>query len=73
MEMMKRNAGIKGKFTGADLPRINPFKLNSIKKMVLDFLNTIPPYDHLYTGRDRSVPQKASVLTPKFPLDTESQ
>jgi oleate hydratase len=67
--MMKRNAGIKEKFTGADLPKINPLELNKIKKAILDYLNSIPPYYILYTGRDQSVPEKESVLHPQFPLD----
>ncbi|RPI33830.1 MAG: oleate hydratase [Chloroflexota bacterium] len=71
--MMKRNAGIKGKLTGADLPKINPFRLNKIRKTILDNLNAIPPYDYVYTGRDRSVPEKESVLHPKFPLDRDAR
>lgn len=67
--MMKRNAGIKGKFTGADLPKISLVKLFKIKKTILDYLNSIPPYYQLYTGRDRSVPEKESVLHPLFPPD----
>ena len=70
---MKRNMGIKGKFTAADLPKINPLKLNAIKKQILDYLNSIPPYYPLYTGRDQSVPGKESVLHPKFPLDNDWQ
>ncbi len=73
IEMMKRNAGIKGKFIGADLPKINLFRLNKIKKIILDYLNSIPPYYHLYTGRNQSVPEKESVLNPKFPLDSDAQ
>ncbi len=72
IESTKKNAGIKGKFTVADLPKINPFKLNKIRKMILNYLNSIPPYYSLYTGRDQSVPEKESVLNPKFPKDTDA-
>jgi oleate hydratase len=70
---MKRNIGVKEKVTAADLPKINPLKLNDIKKQILDYLNSIPPYYSLYTGRDRSVPEKEAVLRPKFPLDSDVQ
>ena len=70
---MKRNMGIIGKITAAALPKINPLKLNEIKKQILDYLNSIPPYYPLYTGRDRSVPKKESILHPKFPKDTDAQ
>jgi oleate hydratase len=73
IESMKKNAGIKGKFTGDDLPKINPLKLNEIKKKILDYLNSIPPYYMRYTGRDQSVPEKESVLSPRFPRDTDAQ
>jgi oleate hydratase len=70
---MKKNAGIKGQFTKADLPKINPLKLNEVKKKILDYLNSIPPYYILYTGRDQSVAEKEAVLAPKFPKDTDAQ
>ena len=63
---MKRNLGIKGEITEADLPKINPFKLNEIKKEILNYLNSIPPYYPLYTGRDQGVPEKESVLNQKI-------
>lgn len=69
--MMKKNAGIKGKFTDADLPEIHPLKLHEVKKRILEFLNSVPPYYVLYTGRDQSIPEKESVLNPKFPKDTD--
>jgi oleate hydratase len=68
---MKKNAGVKGEFTAADLPKVNLFKLNEERKKFLKFLNSVPPYYVLYTGRDPSVAQKESVLHPKFPLDTD--
>ncbi len=73
VESIKRNAGIKGKFTEADLLKINPLKLIKMKKKILDYINSIPPYYILYTGRDKSVPEKESVLHPRFPLDTDSR
>jgi len=72
IEGIKGNAGIKGAFTEADLPPINPLKLNEIKKQTLDFLNSVPPYYIRYTGRDKSVAEKESVLNPRFPKDTET-
>ena len=72
IESMKKNAGIKGKFTEADLPKINPLKLNEVKKNILNYLNSIPPYYTRYTGRDQSVPEKEAVLNPKFPKDTDA-
>jgi len=73
LQGIKDNAGIKGKFTEADLPPINPLKLNEMKRNILDFLNSIPPYGISYTGRDKRVAQKVSVLDPKFPKDTDSR
>jgi oleate hydratase len=70
---MKRNLGIKGRVTAADLPKINTLKLNEIKKQILVYLNSIPPYYPLYTGRDQSVPEKEAVLIPKFPLVSDVQ
>jgi oleate hydratase len=68
---IKKNAGIQGEFTEADLPKINPLKLNKVKKTILNTLNSVPPYYMLYTGRDRSVPERKSVLHPKFPSDRD--
>lgn len=73
IEGIKDNAGIKGAFTEADLPKINSLKLNEVKKQILDFLNSIPPYYTRYPGRDQSVPAKELVLNPKFPLDRDVQ
>lgn len=69
IEIIKKNAGIKGKFTEADLPKINLFKLGELEKNILNFLNDMPPYYHMYTGRDQSVSEKESILNPKFPFD----
>lgn len=73
VESMKRTAGIKGAFTEADLPKINPLKLKEVKKKILNYVNSIPPYYTLYPGRDQSVPLKESVLNPKFPLDKDAR
>jgi len=69
VEIRKKNMGIKGKFTESDLPEIDPSKIGEIRKAILAFLNTVPPYYRMYTGRDQTVPGKDSVLDPKFPLD----
>ena len=55
--------------TEKDLPRINPFKLLKLKKTLLEQINNIPPYYKMYPGRDQSVPDKESILDPKFPRD----
>jgi oleate hydratase len=70
---MNRNFEIKGRVTAADLPKINPLKLNEIKKQILVYANSIPPYYPLYTGRDQSVPEKEAILIPKFPSDSDVQ
>ena len=69
IEGRKKNAGIRGEFTEDDLPEIDPSKLGEIKKAILAFLNAIPPYYRMYTGRNQTVPEKESVLNPKYPLD----
>jgi oleate hydratase len=69
IEGRKKNAGIRGEFTEDDLHEIDPSKLGEIKKAILDFLNAIPPYYRMYTGRNQTVPEKESVLNPKYPLD----
>ena len=69
VEGIKKNAGIRGELTEDVLPEIDPSKLGEIRKGILAFLNGIPPYYRMYTGRDQTVPEKESVLNPKFPLD----
>lgn len=69
VEGIKKNAGIKGELTEDVLPEIDPSKLGEIRKVILAFLNTIPPYYRMYTGRDQTVSEKESVLNPKYPLD----
>ncbi len=53
--------------TEKDLPKINPFKLPKMKKTLLEKINSIPPYYKMYPGRDQTVPDKKSILNPKFP------
>lgn len=59
--------------TEDDLPKMNPMKLmgkkDEIKKKVLDKINGIPHYDYMYTGRDKTVPEQGSILSPKYPRD----
>lgn len=71
IDKVKKNANIKGKITEKYLPKIHLLKLLELKKNLLDYVNSIPPYYHMYTGRDQTVPEKESVLKPKYPLDTE--
>jgi oleate hydratase len=66
---MKRFAGVKGKFTEAGLPKINPLMLFGLKKKIVELLNSVPLFPHLYTGRDQSVAEKESVLHPQYPVD----
>jgi oleate hydratase len=73
VERVKKIGGIKGKITKANLPGINPlqlWKLWRLRKKLLEVINAIPPYYIAYTGRDKSVAEKESVLSPKYPLDT---
>ncbi len=69
VEGIKKNAGIRGELTEDVLSPLDPSKLGEIRKAILAFLNGIPPYYRMYTGRDQTVPEKESVLNPKFPLD----
>ena len=71
VQLMKDNAGVKGAFTASDLPPLNPLKLKKAKGQILDFLNSVPPNYIGYSGRDKSVAMKKSVLNPKFPKDTD--
>jgi oleate hydratase len=66
---MKRFGGVKGKFTEADLPKIDPLMLFGLKKRIVEALNSVPLFPHLYTGRDQSVAEKESVLHPQYPVD----
>jgi oleate hydratase len=65
----RRFLGVKGKFTAADIPSVNPFVFFGLKRKIAAFLNGVPHFPYLYRGRDRSVPEKESVLHPQYPVD----
>lgn len=67
VERLKKFAGIKGDVKEEDLPHIDPLKLDELKKKIVDRVNAIPPYYHMYLGRDQTVPLKDSVLNPEAP------
>lgn len=67
LERVKRFNGIKGKISASDLPEITPEDLPAVQKMLLDYINNVPPYYQMYLGRDKTVPLKESVLHPKAP------
>ena len=69
LERFKKNSGIEGKITEKDLPGISLFELLKLKRTLLEQINAIPPYYKMYPGRDRTVPDKKSVLDPMFPKD----
>ena len=68
LDRIKKFSGIEGEITVDDLPPINPLKINDTKKKLVALANSIPPYDFMYLGRDRSVPLKKSVLHPEAPV-----
>ena len=65
----RRFLGVKGEFTEANLPVVNPLKLIGLKKKIVSLLNAVPHFPYLYTGRDRSVPEKESILHPEYPVE----
>jgi oleate hydratase len=69
VERTKKFAGIPidDKITISDLPDINPQEIGKLKQMVVDTVNAIPPYYHMYLGRDQTVAIKESVLHPEAP------
>jgi oleate hydratase len=67
----KKFSNIKGEIRESDLPKLKFRDLLGLKKGIVKLLNSFPDYPSLYTGRDRTVPRKESVLRPKAPLDTE--
>lgn len=67
LERLKKFSGIKGDVTVDDLPHLNPLKINEYKKMAVNKVNSIPPYYHMYLGRDQTVPLKDSILSPEAP------
>jgi oleate hydratase len=71
IDRFKKSANIKGEITAKDLPKIRLWELPGLRKKLLKLLNSYPPFPTLYTGRDKTVPLKESILHPKAPLDTE--
>lgn len=69
LERMKKFSNIAGDVTDADLPKVNPLKLNEMKKGLLTKINRIPPYYIMYPGRDKSVATQKSVLNPEYPKE----
>jgi len=69
VERLKKFGGMEGEITKSNLPKINPFKLLKIRKELLERINRIPPYYQMYPGRDRSVPDKKTVLNPRYPKE----
>lgn len=67
LERMKKFAGIKGPLTEKDLPKVNPLKMKDMMNEMLAQINSLPPYDIMYQGRDKSVAMKDSVLSPGYP------
>jgi len=69
VERMKKFAGIPiyGKITADDLPEINLQDAGKLKQTAVELINSIPPYYHMYLGRDQTVPLKVSVLHPEAP------
>lgn len=68
LERMKKFAGVKGDVKEEDLPKIDPLKIDELKKKIVYKVNSIPPYNHMYLGRDQTVPLKDSVLSPEASL-----
>jgi len=67
LERVKRFNGINGEIKTSDLPAVTPEALPTIQKMLLDYVNNVPPYYQMYLGRDKTIPLKESVLHPKAP------
>jgi oleate hydratase len=67
IDRLKKYSNIEGDITEADLPRLSLMDLFKLKSRIVKYLNNIPHFPYLYTGRDRTVPTKASVLNPKAP------
>jgi oleate hydratase len=55
------------KITVDDLPDIDLTNVDQLKQTVVNLVNSIPPYYHMYLGRDQTVPLKVSVLYPEAP------
>ena len=69
IERMKKFAGlpIYDKISLDDLPDIDPKEIGNLKQTIVSLVNAIPPYYHMYLGRDQTVPLKTSVLHPQAP------
>lgn len=67
IERMKKFNGIMGPIKEEDLPNIDPSMMGEFKKKIVNKINSIPPYYHMYLGRDQTVPLKDSVLHPQAP------
>jgi oleate hydratase len=69
VERMKKFSGlpIYDKITVDDLPNIDLTNVDQLKQTVVNLVNSIPPYYHMYLGRDQTVPLKVSVLHPEAP------
>lgn len=71
VERLKKYGGINGEITEGDLPKMNLIKLllgrKKLIKALLKKINQIPPYYIMYPGRDKTVAQKYSVLSPQYP------
>lgn len=69
VERMKKFAGlpIYDKISLDNLPDIDPKEIGNLKQTIVNLVNAIPPYYHMYLGRDQTVPLKTSVLQPQAP------
>jgi len=43
--------------------------LEGIIHTIVSLLNAVPHFPYLYTGRDRSVPERESILHPEYPIE----
>jgi oleate hydratase len=72
IDRFKKIGRISGAITEKNLPKMKITEIFGLKKKLVSMLNSYPPYnDIMYTGRDKSIVLKESVLHPKAPLDTE--
>ncbi|MCH4191335.1 MAG: oleate hydratase [Butyrivibrio sp.] len=73
VERMKKFAGKTAQepLTEEDLPHVKLTDIANLKKTALHALNEIPPYYHMYLGRDQTVPLKESVLHPEAPVSKD--
>lgn len=70
VDRMRKFAGAFDRpITEDDLPKVNPMKLMGAREKVLRRINAVPHYDYMYTGRDRTVPERGNILFPEYPRD----